>query len=127
MYCSLEYIMFTSYNLRPVRRVILYCSVGWCVKGSAVHHCCQQCLVAEWLGLIVTVRVRVRARARKRGFSFLFFLSVLKMTNTFVLHVNGSCGVHGLRATTVRDITMYCKERYMDNVPQKVQKQELKH
>ena len=83
-----------------------------------MHHSRQQCLVAEWLGLSVTVRVRVRARAREWD----FFLSVLKVTNTFVLHVNGSCdvhGVHGVRTTTVRDVTMmyYCKERYMENAP----------
>ena len=38
-------------NLRPLRRVVLYCNVGWCVKGSAVHHRRQQCLIAKWLGL----------------------------------------------------------------------------
>ena len=47
----LEYVIFMSRNLCPLRRVILYCNVGWCVKGSAVRHCRQQCLVAEWLGL----------------------------------------------------------------------------
>ena len=73
MYCSLEYVIFTSCNLHPLRRVILCCNVGWCVKGSAVHHRRQQSLVAEWLGLSVTVRVRVRARARGCGFSVLFF------------------------------------------------------
>ena len=42
---------------------------------------------------------------------------MLKVTNTFVLHVNGSCDVHGLRTTTVREVAMmYCKERYMENV-----------
>ena len=42
----------------------------------------------------------------------------VKVTNTFVLHVNGNCDVHGLRTTKVRDVTMmYCKERYMENVP----------
>ena len=46
-----------------------------------VHHSCQQCLLAEWLGLSVTVRFRVRAR---------IVLSVLKVTNTSVLHVNSS-------------------------------------
>ena len=51
-------------------------------------------------------------------FRSFFFLSVLKVTNNFVLHINGSCDVHGLRTTTVRDVTMmYCKERYMENVP----------
>ena len=30
-------------------------NVGCCVKGSVVHGNCQQCLVAEWLGLSVTV------------------------------------------------------------------------
>ena len=28
-----------------------------------MHYSRQQCLVAEWLGLSVTVRVRVRAKA----------------------------------------------------------------
>ena len=42
----------------------------------------------------------------------------VKVTNTFVLHVNGSCDAHGVRTTKVRDVTMmYCKERYMENVP----------
>ena len=52
-------------------------------------------------------------------FPSFFSLSVLKVTNTFVLHVNGSCDIHGVRTTkAVRDITMmYCKERYMENVP----------
>ena len=116
MYRSLEYVIFTSCNLHPLRHVILYCNVGWRVKGSAVDHHRQQSLVAEWLGLSVTVRVR--ARARECCFSVLFFWSVLKVANNFVLHVNGSCDVHGLRTTTVRDVTvMYCKERYMENVP----------
>ena len=48
----------------------------------------------------------------------IFFFPVLKVTNTFVLHVNGSCGVHGVRTTPVCDVTtMYSKERYMENVP----------
>ena len=52
------------------------------------------------------------------GFFPSFFLSMLKVTNTFVLHANGSCEVHGVRTTTVRDVTMmYCKEQYMENVP----------
>ena len=43
-------------------------------------------------------------------FRSFFFWSVLKVANNFVLHVNGSCDVHGLRTTTVRDVTvMYCK------------------
>ena len=49
MYRSLDYVIFTLCNLCPLRRVILYCNVGWCVKGSAVHRSCQQSLVAEWL------------------------------------------------------------------------------
>ena len=73
MYHSLEYVIFTSCNLRPLQRVILYCNVGWCVKGSAVQRSRQHCLVAEWLGLSVTVRVR--ARDREWGFPFLFFFS----------------------------------------------------
>ena len=93
----------------------MYCNVGWCIKGSAVRHRHQQCFVAEWLGLSVTIRVRARAR----GWDFpFFFLSMLKVTNTFVLHVRGSCGVHGLRTTTVHDVMiMYYRERYMENVP----------
>ena len=64
------------------------------------------------------VTVTVRARAREWDFSLLFFLSVLKLTNTFVLHVNGSCDVHGIRTTTIRGVTMmYCKERYIENGP----------
>ena len=49
-----------------------------------------------------------------------FFLPVLKVTNTFVLYINGSCDVHGVcdvRTATVHDVTMmYSKERYMENV-----------
>ena len=67
------YVMyFTSCN------IILY-NVGWCVKGSAVHRSRQQSLVAEWLGLSVTVRVRARARECDFSVFFLcFFFSVLK-------------------------------------------------
>ena len=80
-----------------------------------MHRCCQQCLIAEWLGLGPGNGV----------LPFFFFLLLLLLlmfflsaTNTFVLHVNGSCGAHGLRTTTVHDVTMmYCKERYMENVP----------
>ena len=50
-------------------------------------------------------------------FPFFFFVCV-KVTNTFVLHINGSSDVHGVRITKVRDVTMlYCKERYMEGVP----------
>ena len=86
MYHSLDYVIFTSCNLRPLHRVMLYCNVGWCVKGSAEHHSCQQCFVAEWLGLSATVRVRVRSRTREWDFIpfhfyiyiyiFFFFFSV---------------------------------------------------
>ena len=86
MYCSLEYIIFVSCNLCPFRSVI-YCNVGWCVKGSAVHHCCQQCLVAEWLGLSVTVRVRVMARAREWDFTVLFFFCLLQTLLSCMLTV----------------------------------------
>ena len=55
------------------------------------------------------------------GFFPLLFVSVLKETSTFVLHVNSSCDVYvicGLRTTTVCDVAlMYCKERYMEIVP----------
>ena len=54
--------------------IIIYFNVGWCVNGSVVHRNCQQCLVAEWLGLTVAVRVKVRARARGCIFSLFFFL-----------------------------------------------------
>ena len=67
--------------------------------------------VAERLGLSVTVRVRVRARAKECDFSILFFFCV-EVTNTFVLHVNGSCNIHGVRTTKVRDVTMMW-ERYI--------------
>ena len=50
-------------------------------------------------------------------FPFFFFLCV-EVTNTFVLHVNGSSDVYGVRTTKVCDVTMmYCKERYTENVP----------
>ena len=63
-----------------------------------MHRSRQQFLVAEWLGLSVTIRVRVRAKAGECDFSVLFFFfSVLKVTNTFVLHVHGSCNVHGVK------------------------------
>ena len=85
MYRSLEYVIFMSCNLRPLRCVILYCNVGWCIKGSAVHHRHQQCLIAEWLGLSVIVRVRARARewVFSVSFFFFFFFSVCDK-NTFV-------------------------------------------
>ena len=48
----------------------------------------------------------------------IIFFSCVKSDNTFVLHVNGSCGVRGVRTTPVCDVTtMYSKERYMENVP----------
>ena len=59
MYRSLEYVMFTSvmtFFTLCICCVLLYCNVGWCVKGSIVHHNRQQCLVAEWLGFSVTDR-----------------------------------------------------------------------
>ena len=65
---------------------MLHCNVGWCIKGSAVHRSNQQCLVIKWLGLSVTVRVRAIGPGNGIFLSF-FFLSVLKVTNTFVLHV----------------------------------------
>ena len=72
----------------------------------------------DWLGLRVTVRGRIRARARECIFSLLFFISLLKVTNTFVLHVSSNCHVRGVRTTTVRDVTMmYSQEWYTENVP----------
>ena len=32
-------------------RVILYCNVGWCIKGGEVNWNYQQWVIAEWLGL----------------------------------------------------------------------------
>ena len=37
---SLDHVMLLSY-------VILYCSIGWCVKDGLVHHSCQQWLIAK--------------------------------------------------------------------------------
>ena len=80
-------------------------NVGRCVKGSLVQRSRH---VTEWLGLSFTVRVRVWARARKWDFSYSCFLfSPVKVTNTFVLHIKGSCDVHGIRGertATVRDV-----------------------
>ena len=94
------------------------------VQCSAVVSSVSHCLVAEWLGLSVTVRVR--ARDREWGFPFLFFFSpMLEVINTFVLHVNSCCDVHGIRGvrtTPVCDVTMmYSKERYTENVPERKQ------
>ena len=62
-----------------------------------MHHRRQQYLVAEWLMLGL-------GPGNGIFLFFFFFLSVFKVANTFVLHVNGSCGVHGLQTTTVRDV-----------------------
>ena len=62
MYHSSQYIIFTSCNVVVLRRIILYCYVGWGVKDGAVIGSHQQWLVAKWLGLGVTVRVRAWAR-----------------------------------------------------------------
>ena len=68
-----------------------------------MHRNRQQCLVAEWLGV--------------GNVFFPFFFSVLKVTNSFVLHISGNCDVRGVRIT-VRDVTMmYSQERHMENVP----------
>ena len=61
---SLHHVMLLS--LRSLHCVILYCNVGWWVKNIEVHHSCQQCLIAELLGLSITVRVRIMVRARAR-------------------------------------------------------------
>ena len=40
MYCSLQYIIFMLYNVVVLRRVILYCKVGWCCSpGTLTVHC----------------------------------------------------------------------------------------
>ena len=82
MYCSLQYVTFTSCNVLFLCRILLYCNVGRRVRDSVVHHSRQQSLVAKWLGLGVTVRVRARARAREWKY---FFFSLCKVTKTFVL------------------------------------------
>ena len=84
MYRSLEYVMFMSCN--DVLYVVYYytVNVGCCVKGSVVHGNRQQCLVAEWLGLSVTIRVRVRARARECIFPLRSLSCTLAVTATFV-------------------------------------------
>ena len=58
-------------SCNDVLYVVYYCTVNvvCCVKGSVVHGNRQQCLVAKWLGLSVTVRVRVRATAREYIFN----------------------------------------------------------
>ena len=63
----------------------MYRSLGYIIVTSSTVCSRQQCLIAEWLGLSVTVRVRAKARE-----------TLLKVTNTFVLHVNGSCNVNGI-------------------------------
>ena len=80
MYCSLQYVIFTSCsNVVVLRCIILYCNVSWHVKDGTVHHSHQHWLIAKWLGLGVTVRVRVRARVREwKYFCLSFFFSVLK-------------------------------------------------
>ena len=114
MYCSLQYITFTSCNVVVLRRIILYCNVGRHIKDDVVHRSRQQSLIAKWLGLGVTVRVRVRAR--EWNYFFFFFLCV-KVTKTFVLlswHVTVQCS--DVRPA-VRDVMMmYSKERYMENL-----------
>ena len=50
-------------------------------------------------------------------FRSFFLFSVLKW-QTPLSCTYGSCDIHGVRTTKVRDVTMmYCKERYMKNVP----------
>ena len=99
-----------------LRCVILYCNVGWCVKCSAPQSSVVPRRQAKWLVLSVTVRVRARARE----WDFFPFLSVLKVTNTFVLHVNSICdvyGIRGLRITTVCDVAMmYCNTTHYIHV-----------
>ena len=77
-YRSLQYVTFTSCNVVVLRRILVYCNVGWCVKDGVVHCSRQQSLIAKWLGLgvTVTVRVRVRARAREWDYFFFFFFCV---------------------------------------------------
>ena len=50
--------------------------------------------------------------------SVLYFFFCVKVTNTFVLHIDGSCEVYGIRTSKACDVMMmYCKERYTENVP----------
>ena len=118
MYRPLEYVIFTSCNLCLLCRVILHCNVGWCVKGSAVHRSRQQFLVAEWLGLSVTIRVRVRAKAGECDFSILFFFFCVKSDKHLCLARSWKLQRSWCKTTKVCDVTMmYCKEWYMENVP----------
>ena len=72
-----------TYIVLCMRSVVRYlhdvCVVH--TRRNSVHGC-SKFLVVKWLGLSVTVRVRVRAGDRKW---ILFFLSILKVTKTFVL------------------------------------------
>ena len=63
-----------------------------------------------------TVRVRVRVRPREWISVVVFFLCV-KVTKTFVLvswHITVQCS--DIRPT-LRDVMMYSKDRYMENLP----------
>ena len=69
MYRSLQYVIFTPCNVVDLRRIILYCNIGWHVKDGVVHRSRQQWLVAKCLGLSVTVMVRARVRKWSYFFS----------------------------------------------------------
>ena len=76
-FLRIRHVIFMSCN--DVLYVVYYytVNVGCCVKGSVVHGNCQQCLVARWLGLSVTVRVSARAsECIFPFFPFFFFFSV---------------------------------------------------
>ena len=91
-------IILTSCNVVVLHRTILYCNVDWYVKDGVVHCSRRQWLVAKWLGCGVTVRMRVRANRLGLGpENGIFFVCV--------------------KVTTVCDMMMYCKERYMENLP----------
>ena len=70
----IKYVISTSCNVVVLRRIILYCNIGWHVKDGVVHRSRQQWLVAKWLGL-----------GLGPGNGVISFLLRVKMTKTFVL------------------------------------------
>ena len=67
--------LYFVYCSSSLRHVILYCNNGWCVKNSVVHRSRQQCLIAKWLGLGVTVRIGLELGLGPEN-GFFFFLSL---------------------------------------------------
>ena len=117
MYCSLEYVMFTSCNDDVLYVVYYYIvmlvgalkAVQCTTIASSASQPNGQDLVLQLVGL-----------GLGNVFFPSFFFSLLKVTNIFVLCVSGNCDVCGIRTTTVCDVMMmYSQERYMENVPKR--------